>query len=215
VGVSAGEPWATNFLTNRTTAQFVDPWTLRERVLQSGSAGPPIPASAIQAGIDRLQAERPDGPEFPITLMSVLCDWLNACGPNSPRLRDLEALLREIESHLHAGRLNSSAPDARLIAGSCGVLADVARVLLGDRFRGAYRKLGIRGAQTILTLRELTRDPATWEQFWNELAAGFPDRNRRRSQSSEDNDPVPEDEESIRARNARGRYQSNPNPDEY
>jgi hypothetical protein len=101
-------------------------------------------------------------------VISQLEQWLSDPLPDEARARIAQAL--EFLSREHAaGRLNYQDPAAWMVFASDGLLAGLAEAVLGDRLNHPKFKIGLKAARAILILRELTRTPGRWDEFWDRV----------------------------------------------
>ena len=181
IGVTGEHPWSVEFLRGYTTIQFIDPETVTG-----------ILSRAAQAYFDQsLPTDgREEDPQEQIWRRRQKKDWLHEAGE---QLRSdggvqhvvnlLEAWLRDplpgeeratisgalgiIARENGAGRMNYRDPAAWFVFANGGILSGLANAVLGDRLNHPKFKIGLSAAKAILILRELTRTPDRWEEFWS------------------------------------------------
>ncbi len=104
-------------------------------------------------------------------ITSIVADlqaWLRDPLPDEGRASIAEALDFLTQQH-SAGRLDYQEPAAWLMFANGGILAGLADAVLGDRLKHPKFKIGVTAARAILILRELTRTPGRWEEFWDRV----------------------------------------------
>jgi hypothetical protein len=181
VGISGGQPWATAFLEKRAAVQFIDPAKVVDLFAEAASvfferawrpdepAGDPEELTArrrwemrrwVEHARDRILA-----PEGLATLIEEFRGWIDAVR-DDPGRETIANVADLLERERDAGRMNYQEPRASHVVEDAGILADSARVMFGDRIGHPKFKIGLSAARAILILRELTRTPGRWEQFW-------------------------------------------------
>jgi hypothetical protein len=195
IGISGGHAWSVEFLAKWSEVQFIDPESVmeilsraarthfeRDRPAEGQEEDPGYRARRqrreLQEWIhDARQRLRSDG-----DLASLLGDLQSRRAENGtdeeqgPISEALDFLTRQN----HSGRMKYQMPLAELVWANAGILANSARTIFGDRLSHPKFKIGLSAARAILILRELTRTPGRWEEFWNRItgehgAASQPD----------------------------------------
>jgi hypothetical protein len=102
------------------------------------------------------------------SIMADLQAWLRDPLPDESRAmiaQDFDFLTQERA----AGRLNYQDPAAWMVFANGGILAGLADDVLEGRLNHPKFKIGLKAAGAILILRELTRTPGRWEEFWDRV----------------------------------------------
>ncbi len=102
------------------------------------------------------------------TIVAQLKAWLRDPLPDEGSATISEAL-GLIAREQEASRMNYRDPAAWLVFANGGILDGLVNAVLGDRLNHPKFKIGLSAAKAILILRELTRTPGRWEEFWNRM----------------------------------------------
>jgi hypothetical protein len=92
--------------------------------------------------------------------------WLRDPLPDEER-ETISEVVEFIARENEAGRMHYRDPLAWLVFANGGILPGLASAVLGDRLNHPKFKIGLTAAKAILILRELTRTPGRWDEFWN------------------------------------------------
>ncbi|QDV37439.1 hypothetical protein [Tautonia plasticadhaerens] len=167
VGVSGGEDWSTEFLARHVDSQFVDPDSVIDDLARASAAD--LPEDEAQQRSEWLSGLRErfhqDQSVFD-DILGRLGRWESKATTSSGKETILQ-IRQRMHEHVTHGRLNYSQKDASMLLEFPGSTADLARTLLGDRFRQARNKLGVSQSVALLTLRALTRNFGRWQEFWD------------------------------------------------
>jgi hypothetical protein len=182
VAISGGHSWSTEFLQRWATVQFIDPVKATDMLSDAatvyfdrgwtpeGLEGDPQDLEARRRWEKRRWLEdarnRILSTDGRAALLRQFDGWIrdlrdDPAGAAIANVR--ESLAREHD----AGRMNYQDPRASHVFANAGILADSAKVIFGDRIGHPKFKIGLSAARAILILRELTRTPGRWEEFWS------------------------------------------------
>ena len=194
VGISAGHPWSIEFLKGCTKIQFVDPDRIADLLSEAAAVyfdrdssleglGEEPPSRAPQQGLKkkrwleevRLQLLSPNRLG---SLTAELQGWVSKVGDDE-RGKKIAEVLEFLKREAAAGRMNYDDPLAAAVLANSGILRDFARVIFGDRIDYSRFKIGLSAARAILILRELTRTPDRWDEFWDRISGSDKDQRPR------------------------------------
>jgi hypothetical protein len=184
IGISGGHSWSIEFLRTWANIQFIDPERVMEILSRAARAYFKPDRSAIGQEEDaqhrawrqpRKYEEWSHGAREQLesvggiaSLLGELRAWLADAHTDTERMPIAEALHLLAPANA-AGMMNYQLPLAELVWANAGILADSAKVVFGDRLGHPKFKIGLSAARAILILRELTRTPGRWEEFWSQI----------------------------------------------
>jgi hypothetical protein len=179
-GITAGQDWAVGFFERPGSfeRQVVDPFSLLDQLAEALARGPKKKFKDRREWLRELRYRLWHDPAWKDFLFKGLVRWSRDASTteDDPDWRQIhEALAR----HEAEGRLDYRAPLSVRALGEAEVLAEMGRALLGDRFQMTRMQgTGRRAAEAVLVLRELTRNPDRWDQFWRDLTARYQGQGR-------------------------------------
>lgn len=193
VGISGGQPWSDKILGDLATVQFIDPAKVEERLAEAAAiyfqrawkpdreGGEPEDLGGrrqweqrnwVEGVRDRIRSR-----EGSATVLGELERWSGEM-PDDPGQEVISGVMAFLARERDSGRLNYEDPRASHAFANKGILADSAKVIFGDRIDHPKFKIGLGAAKAILILRELTRTPGRWDQFWDGVRGKDRDRER-------------------------------------
>jgi hypothetical protein len=194
VGISAGQPWCTEFLQGQAAVQFIDPVKPRDMLAEAAAVYFECgwrPEGLIEdpedlAGQKRWDKRRwvEDARDRILSsegLRAVIGDlegWIHDIRDETGR-ETISRVMEFLVTERAADRMNYQDPRATHVFETAGILADSAKVIFGDRIGHPKFKIGLSAARAILILRELTRTPGRWDEFWSRVRGKAEPRDRR------------------------------------
>jgi hypothetical protein len=113
-----------------------------------------------------------------VSLFEELEVWIREMH-DDPGWETISRVITFLARERDAGRMNYRDPHATHIFAAAGILADSAKAIFGDRVDHPKFKIGLSAVRAILILRELTRTPGRWDEFWSRVRGRDQGHDRR------------------------------------
>jgi hypothetical protein len=171
-GITAGQDWAVRFFDRPGSfeRQVVDPFSLLDQLAEALTRGPEKKLKERREWLRESRYRLWHDPDWKDFLFKGLGRWAREASTTEDD-PDWRHIHQSLGQHRAAGRLDYSEPLSVRALGEAELLPELSRALLGDRFRMTrMQSTGRRAAEAVLVLRELTRNPERWDQFWQKLS---------------------------------------------